>query len=539
MSNHKNEKLASALRVLRKLQDKHQGVVASKDIENEQRAILLDAGFLRQVMKGWYICANPRDSDDSDDRDGESDGGGDRDNRDDRDRDSGGDRTVWYASFWAFLSGYLSKNFGKRYCLNPEASLLIQTGSTLIPRQVVATTKEGGARTISLPFDTSLLVYPDERRVPGTRIEARGLQVYPVAEALCLVPPSFFRNDPRDAEIALGLLRDIEEVLSVLLTGKGQPAAAGRLAGALRFVGRGAEADRILSTMSRARFRVQEQNPLEIPAPSLGSARERSPYVLRIAAMWQGWRKDVLAEFPQQPGIGADAREYLGQVQERYKTDAYNSLSIEGYRVTDKLIERVASGGWDPEATPADRRDRDAMAARGYFEAFRAVKASIEKVLQGQNPGEIARVDHHDWYSALFKPAVTAGIIESKQLAGYRTGPVFIRNSMHTPLPREALLDAMEKLFGLLSSEPSAAVRAVLGHHLFVFIHPYFDGNGRIGRFLLNVMMASGGYPWTVVPMKRRAEYMAALEAASVNGSITPLARFIAKEMRTTPLTGC
>ena len=60
--------------------------------------------------------------------------------------------------------------------------------------------------------------------------------------------------------------------------------------------------------------------------------------------------------------------------------------------------------------------------------------------------------------------------------------------------PRDALLDAMETLFDLLAREPEAAVRAVLDHHLFVFIHPYFDGNGRIGRFLMNAMLASGGY---------------------------------------------
>ncbi|WP_317503891.1 Fic family protein [Idiomarina sp. HP20-50] len=37
-----------------------------------------------------------------------------------------------------------------------------------------------------------------------------------------------------------------------------------------------------------------------------------------------------------------------------------------------------------------------------------------------------------------------------------------------------------------------------------VYIHPYFDGNGRIGRFIMNLMLASGGYPWTVVPVERR-----------------------------------
>jgi Fic family protein len=43
--------------------------------------------------------------------------------------------------------------------------------------------------------------------------------------------------------------------------------------------------------------------------------------------------------------------------------------------------------------------------------------------------------------------------------------------------------------------EPS--VRAVLGRWLFDYIHPYMDGNGRMARFLMNTMLASGGYPWS------------------------------------------
>jgi len=41
-------------------------------------------------------------------------------------------------------------------------------------------------------------------------------------------------------------------------------------------------------------------------------------------------------------------------------------------------------------------------------------------------------------------------------------------------------------------------VRAVLGHWLFGYIHPYPDGNGRMARFLMNVVLASGGYSWTI-----------------------------------------
>lgn len=85
----------------------------------------------------------------------------------------------------------------------------------------------------------------------------------------------------------------------------------------------------------------------------------------------------------------------------------------------------------------------------------------------------------------------------------------------------------MPVLFDLLKNEPHPAVRAVLGH-FFVYIHPYMDRNGRMGRFVLNAMLASGGYNWTVVPVERRKEYMKALEKASVEGDISEFAKVIA-----------
>ena len=89
----------------------------------------------------------------------------------------------------------------------------------------------------------------------------------------------------------------------------------------------------------------------------------------------------------------------------------------------------------------------------------------------------------------------------------------------------------MEELFGQLRDEPLASVRAVLGHFVFTWIHPFADGNGRLGRFLMNVQLASGGYPWTVVRMENRAEYMAALEAASVEGDIRSFAALLRREL--------
>jgi Fic family protein len=62
---------------------------------------------------------------------------------------------------------------------------------------------------------------------------------------------------------------------------------------------------------------------------------------------------------------------------------------------------------------------------------------------------------------------------------------------------------------------------------VLVYIHPYIDGNGRIGRFLMNAMLASGGYRWTVVPLEQRDAYLAALEDASVRQNIIPFAQFL------------
>ena len=53
----------------------------------------------------------------------------------------------------------------------------------------------------------------------------------------------------------------------------------------------------------------------------------------------------------------------------------------------------------------------------------------------------------------------------------------------------------------------------------------------------MNVMLASGGHPWTVLRLERRDEYMKALNSASSEGDITPFARFIASSVPAAPET--
>jgi hypothetical protein len=176
--------------------------------------------------------------------------------------------------------------------------------------------------------------------------------------------------------------------------------------------------------------------------PSLAlPARETSPYVNRIRLLWQKMREPVIDRFPAAPGLPRSIRAYLKRVDDAYVTDAYHSLSIEGYRVTPELIERVCGGAWNPETNEEDRQQRNAMAARGYWQAYQAVHKSLGRVLHGENSGLVADEDHRTWYRELFAPSVTTGLLKPADLAGYRSGQVYIRRSRHVPLNREAFAD--------------------------------------------------------------------------------------------------
>lgn len=496
------EKLAESLEALHKLQAHGAAAIRSRDLGRTDRERLVKAGFLKEVIKGWYIPSRPDEAP--------------------------GDSTAWYASFWDFCGAYLTERFGREWCLSPEHSLALHAGNRTVPAQLLVRTPKGGNKPTALPHGTSLF---DVRNAMPKESEIAlrdGLRLYSVAAALVAVPEPFFRNSSTDVRAAMALIKDASDVLAVLLDG-GHSTIAGRLAGAFRNAGRDRIADEIVRTMEKAGYTVRESDPFEDRPALMLATREASPYVNRIRLMWEAMRRPVLEVFPDAPGLPGKPDAYLKAVEEVYVNDAYHSLSIEGYRVSPELIERVRGGVWNPEGNAEDREDRNALAARGYYDAFSAVKASLERVLRGGNAGGIVRDDHGEWYRQLFGASVSVGLIKPADLAGYRSGPVYIRRSMHVPPPREAVRDCTPALFDLLEAEAEPAVRVVLGHFVFVYIHPYMDGNGRMGRFLMNVMLASGGYPWTIVPLERRDDYMAALESASVGQDIKPFAAFIGR----------
>lgn len=335
-----------------------------------------------------------------------------------------------------------------------------------------------------------------------------------------------YTQNATDIRTVLSLVKSSADILNILLSG-GQSIIAGRLAGAFRNIKKDKIADDIIKTMQGVGYDVRESDPFNDNLNISFSSKNASPYANRIKIMWSNFRKVIIDKFPDAPGVPKNIDKFISSVKEIYVTDAYHSLSIERYQVTPELIDRVRNGSWNIKDNDADSKQRDAMAAKGYWDAFQMVEQSIRKVLTGENVGEVLDNDHGDWYRALFRPSVVSGLLKPADLAGYRNHQVYITNSMHVPLNSEAVRDAMPVLMELLAQESEASVKAVLGHFIFVFIHPYMDGNGRMGRFIMNLMLASGGYPWTVIPVQERNKYMKSLEEASVNLNILPFVEFL------------
>ena len=192
------------------------------------------------------------------------------------------------------------------------------------------------------------------------------------------------------------MVRDASDVLELLLEG-GRTSVAGRLAGAFRNIGRDRIADDIVKTMQTADYDIREKDPFEDTINLILPAREQSPYVNRIRLMWQEMRGLVIERFPKEPERLKDIDAYMERVEKIYVKDAYHSLSIEGYRVSPELIERVRRDAWNPDENEDDREHRNALAARGYWQAYQAVHESVRKVLEGDNPAAVGDDDHGDW----------------------------------------------------------------------------------------------------------------------------------------------
>jgi Fic family protein len=107
--------------------------------------------------------------------------------------------------------------------------------------------------------------------------------------------------------------------------------------------------------------------------------------------------------------------------------------------------------------------------------------------------------------------------IEKSFLGLYRTGSVRISGANFTPPDALLVGDLMDELIDWLNTLDSLhpLVKATIFHHRFVWIHPFFDGNGRTVRLLMNLFLMRQGYPPVIILKQDRHKYYDALNKAN------------------------
>lgn len=180
----------------------------------------------------------------------------------------------------------------------------------------------------------------------------------------------------------------------------------------------------------------------------------------------------------------------------------YNSNRIEGNTLTLQETQLIIEEG----ITVGGKSLREHFEALNHHEAIQFVEGLVT-----DNSALAARtiLDVH---------SLVLQRIEKEYAGRYRTSGVRITNANFTP-PNALKVDAlMDELLTWLSHEASVLhtlVRAALFHHRFVWIHPFFDGNGRTVRLLYNLLLMRAGYPPAIILANDRKKYYRALNTAN------------------------
>ncbi len=118
---------------------------------------------------------------------------------------------------------------------------------------------------------------------------------------------------------------------------------------------------------------------------------------------------------------------------------------------------------------------------------------------------------------------------------GYKKLPNFLLGRDTKTTPPERVEEEMKELIKSYhdSEKIHPLERAAIFHGGFEAIHPFEDGNGRVGRLLINVMLMDNGYPPLIIRKTHRTAYLACLEAFD-NGYSDKLKRFLTEKYKAT-----
>lgn len=201
------------------------------------------------------------------------------------------------------------------------------------------------------------------------------------------------------------------------------------------------------------------------------------------------------------------------QLREYYRIGlTYTSNAVEGNTLTESETKVVIEDG----ITIAGKSLKEHDEVRGHSAAFDV----LYELSQQRN---FAESDILQLHRVLYQR------IDEKQAGAYRTSDVIITGTdylpptgVHVPQAMVSFARELDTLQGALHTVELAAHV----HRELVMIHPFIDGNGRVARLLMNLVLLQGGFPIAVIPPVVRADYIAALVQVN-KGNMQDFTNFI------------